>query len=368
MYLFNDNYGCYIVVVGLLTDFFWKNQLKILTLHKSKRLNHITMDLVLPYDDSVRLLPFYLAQEEWLAAKFPQRDFFFIWQVEPTVIIGRNQLLQSEVNVDYCNRNGIRLVRRKSGGGAVLADMNNIMFSYITSSSSVTTTFSAYTSMVAASLRMLGLDASDNSRNDILIGERKVSGNSYYHTPGRSIVHGTMLYDYDGEMMANALTPPAVKLQSHGVASIRSRVTTIREQLPSLSMDDFKKHIISTIPDSSSSLRLSSDDIKEIEAIEKEYYRPEWLSGKNPKGTLLNSARFDGVGTVTVHLTVSHDVIREVELTGDYLEISDVTTAVASKLIGVAYERHSISAAFGDIDLKNYIPGLDSDQLLSLII
>ena len=132
------------------------------------------MDLVLPYDDTVKPLPFYLAEEEWLARRFPHRDFFFIWQVEPTVIIGRNQLLDSEVNVRYCRENGIRLVRRKSGGGAVLADMNNIMFSYITSSSDVATTFSGYTSMVARSLRLLGLDASDNSRNDVLIDRKSV--------------------------------------------------------------------------------------------------------------------------------------------------------------------------------------------------
>ncbi|WP_303755085.1 hypothetical protein [uncultured Duncaniella sp.] len=62
------------------------------------------MDLVLPYDDTVKPLPFYLAEEEWLARRFPHRDFFFIWQVEPTVIIGRNQLLDSEVNVGIAER------------------------------------------------------------------------------------------------------------------------------------------------------------------------------------------------------------------------------------------------------------------------
>ena len=136
--------------------------------------------------------------------------------------------------------------------------------------------------MVARSLRLLGLDASDNSRNDILIGDRKVSGNSYYHIKGRSIVHGTMLYDFDPEMMAGALTPPAVKLQSHGVSSVRSRVTTIREQLPSLSMADFKAHILRTIPDQDRSLILSPSDLAEVEEIEKAYRRPEWLTGQNP--------------------------------------------------------------------------------------
>ena len=232
------------------------------------------MELVLPYDDAVRPLPFYLAQEEWLAAKFPDRDFFFIWQVHPTVIIGRNQLLDKEVNTAYCRDKGIKIVRRRSGGGAVFADMNNIMFSYITSSSSVTTTFSAYTSMVARSLRQLGLDATDNSRNDILIGDRKVSGNSYYHMPGRSIVHGTMLYDYDADMMMHALTPPAVKLQSHGVASIRSRVTTIREHIPSMSQAEFKTHVLATIPDGDEPILFTADDVREIEEIERRYYAP----------------------------------------------------------------------------------------------
>ena len=326
------------------------------------------MDIVLPYDDTVKPLPFYLAEEEWLARRFPHRDFFFIWQVEPTVIIGRNQLLDNEVNVRYCRENGIRLVRRKSGGGAVLADMNNIMFSYITSSSDVATTFSGYTSMVARSLRLLGLDASDNSRNDVLIGDRKVSGNSYYHMPGRSIVHGTMLYDFDEEMMSNALTPPSLKLRSHGVTSVRSRVTTIREQLPDLSLAEFKKHILATIPDGTDTLTLSTEDVKEIEAIEREYYRPEWLAGKNPKGSLCATSRIDGVGTVTVHLMVSHGVVRDVTISGDYLETADASSVVSSRLVGTPYERDSIESVLNAADLPGLIPGLSTKDLMNIII
>lgn len=325
------------------------------------------MELVLPSDDLIRPLPFYLAQEEWLAAKYPMRDFFFIWQVEPTVIIGRNQLLESEVNTEYCREKGIRLVRRKSGGGAVLADMNNIMFSYITSSSSVTTTFSEYTSMVAQSLRLLGLDASDNSRNDVLIGSRKVSGNSYYHTPGRSIVHGTMLYDFNEEMMVNALTPPQAKLESHGVASIRSRVTTIREHLPSLSMADFKRHILTTIPDAKEPMMLTSEDNREIEKIAQSYCRPEWLTGKNPKGTLRNSERLDGIGTVTVHLTTNRGTIRSLELSGDFLETGHASEEIAGALKGVSYDKGSVRQVLESLDPSSLIPGLTCDQLISLI-
>ena len=151
------------------------------------------MDLVILNDSRPRRLAFYLAEEEYLARRYPDRDFFFAWQVKPSVIVGRNQLLQKEINLEFCREHGVDVVRRKSGGGAVVADMNNVMLSYITSSDDVRSTFSEYTSMVAAALRALGLDASDNSRNDILIGTRKVSGNAYYHLPGRSIVPWTML-------------------------------------------------------------------------------------------------------------------------------------------------------------------------------
>lgn len=327
------------------------------------------MDLVIPYDgDTVMPLPFYLAEEEWLATRFPDRDFFFIWQVAPTVIVGRNQLLECEVNVDFCRENGINLCRRKSGGGAVLADMNNIMFSYITSSTCVTTTFSAYTSMVARSLRMLGLDASDNSRNDILIGDRKVSGNSYYHMPGRSIVHGTMLYDFDERLMAGALTPPNSKLKSHGVSSVRSRVTTIREQLPQLSIETFKRHVLDTIPDGKAPLCLTAENVREIRDIERNYYRSEWLAGKNPKGTLVNSARIDGVGTLTVHLEVTRGLIKSFMLTGDYLETADANMKLALCLQGLPYTRSHIMSALEKVDTVNLIPGLKPESIAELII
>lgn len=91
-------------------------------------------------DNTVRKLPFYLAMEEYLARNFND-EFFFMWQVNPTVIFGRNQLIDSEVNIDYCRSQGIQMYRRKSGGGCVYADMDNIMFSYIVSSESVTTIF-----------------------------------------------------------------------------------------------------------------------------------------------------------------------------------------------------------------------------------
>ena len=325
------------------------------------------MDLVISNDSRSRRLAYYLAEEEYLAIKYPGRDFFFAWQVQPTVIVGRNQLLEREINVDFCRENGVDIVRRKSGGGAVVADMNNIMFSYVTSSDDVCATFGEYTSLVASALRELGLNASDTSRNDILIGDRKVSGNAYYHLPGRSIVHGTMLYDYDPVLMSNALRPTVSKLSSHGVQSARSRVTTIREHLPHLSIDEFLDHILKSVPNGDHTLLLTDSDVEAIEKIEQSYYRPGWLSGKNPRGTVSNTERLDGIGEIRVDLALSKGRITSVTLSGDYLENSDAGDVINNSLIGTPYNREDVSSALGKLNLSSLIPNLTIEKFIDII-
>ena len=72
-------------------------------------------------DDKVRRLSFYLAMEEYIAHNIDEDECFYMWQVNPTVIFGRNQLMENEVNLDYVRVNGIETYRRKSGGGCVYA-------------------------------------------------------------------------------------------------------------------------------------------------------------------------------------------------------------------------------------------------------
>ena len=121
-------------------------------------------------DDKVRRLSFYLAMEEYVARHVNALDCFFMWQVEPSVIFGRNQLIENEVNLDFCRKHHIQIYRRKSGGGCVYADMNNVMFSYITSEEQVGFTFNRYINMVVLMLQKLGVDASPSGRNDVMIG------------------------------------------------------------------------------------------------------------------------------------------------------------------------------------------------------
>lgn len=218
--------------------------------------------LALPSNDT-RRLSFYLAMEAFAARhKNDDDDLFFLWQVQPSVIIGRNQVLENEVNIDYCRTHGIEIFRRKSGGGCVYADMSNVMMSYITRSDEVVTTFARYMKMVCEMLRELGIEATSTQNNDVLIDGRKVSGNAFYHIPGHSIVHGTMLFDTDMEHMLRAITPPQTKLTKHGVQSVRQRITLLKEHTD-LTIDAFKRFARERLCDKE--LVLTEEEVREIE-------------------------------------------------------------------------------------------------------
>lgn len=152
----------------------------------------------------------------------------FTWVVAPTVIYGRHQQAEVEVNETYCREHGIRVVQRKSGGGCVYADEGNLMISMVTPDTHSEKVFSRFIGSVADVLRKHGLPVVTTAHNDILVGDRKVSGWACYTAPTGTIVHGTMLYDVDLEAMRRAITPTEQKLQKHGVASVRQRVQNLR--------------------------------------------------------------------------------------------------------------------------------------------
>lgn len=223
-------------------------------------------------DNALRRLPFYLAMEEYVAAHVDEESFF-MWRVAPTVIIGRNQVLENEVNMEYCRKAGVLVVRRKSGGGCVYSDMGNMMISFISDRGDVSAVFDRYMSALAASLCALGLPAVASVRNDIMVDGRKVSGNAFHQLPDRSIVHGTLLYSTDLEALTEAIRPPVEKLQRHGVESVRQRVVNLAEYKdvsPVLdSAETLEDHLVSWFTDGR--IELTAEQVAEIEEMEKEY-------------------------------------------------------------------------------------------------
>ena len=170
----------------------------------------------------------YLQIEQDLV-KQVKEPTLFTWIVRPTVIYGRHQRAEVEVNEAYCAEHGIAVVQRQSGGGCVYADEGNLMISFVTPSTHSEQVFKEFLQHIAEALQAKGLPAITTDHNDILVDGRKVSGWACFTGPTGTIVHGTMLYDVNLEALQHAITPTAAKLAKHGVASVRQRVANIKE-------------------------------------------------------------------------------------------------------------------------------------------
>ena len=201
--------------------------------------------VVLP-DERIHPLSFYLSMEDYLAQNMEDDDLLMLWQVEPSVIYGRNQVVENEVNLDYCREHGIQVYQRKSGGGCVYADKDNLMLSMVTTEENVGFAFNRFVTMVLLVLRKMGIEATGTTNNDIMIGDRKLCGTACRKMPRGCIVHSTMLYDTNMEHMLNAITPGPEKLEKKGIQSVRQRITLLKDYT-SLSLDEVKTLIRETL-------------------------------------------------------------------------------------------------------------------------
>lgn len=229
----------------------------------------------LPEAHEVRSLSFYLAMEEFVARYVDADDCFFMWQVEPSVIFGRNQMIENEVNLTYCQEHHIQVYRRKSGGGCVYADSDNVMLSYISKGDNVGLAFNRFIQMMLLVMRKMGIEAVGTRHNDILIGDKKVCGTACYHIDGRNIVHSTMLYDTNMEHMLQSITPSQEKLQSKGIQSVRQRITLLKDHV-ALSLEEVKALIRHTL--CSDERTLTASEVAEIEQLEQEYLQKDFIN------------------------------------------------------------------------------------------
>lgn len=183
--------------------------------------------LVVHYPEDLSLAQYLQIEQELV--KEVKEPTLFTWIVQPTVIYGRHQSAEVEVNEAYCAENGIAVVQRKSGGGCVYADQGNLMISFVTPDTHSEQVFVDFLRVIRNALATKGISAVTTAHNDILVEDRKVSGWACYTTPTGTIVHGTMLYDVNLDALQHAITPTQAKLAKHGVASVRQRVANLKE-------------------------------------------------------------------------------------------------------------------------------------------
>ncbi len=170
-------------------------------------------------------------------------QILFIWRNAPTVVIGRNQNPWKECHLHEMELRGVTLSRRSSGGGAVYQDLGNTNFTFLSEMKNHNKNTNS--EIICKALLEYGIVAEPSGRNDILVDNLKISGSAYKYSGDRALHHGTLLIDVDMNSLDRYLNPNKAKLQSKGVASVKSRVTNLRSLNPKINHEDLSQKLIS---------------------------------------------------------------------------------------------------------------------------
>ena len=315
--------------------------------------------------------PYYnMAFDEYCLESLPiDEPVFFLWQNRPAVIVGYNQEVNTEVNIDYLKEKGIDLVRRVTGGGAVYHDLGNLNYTIVGRSEDLERDYPEYASIMMKALQALGVPAILSGRNDILVEGKKVSGFAKRVCKNRLMVHGTLMYNVDVDVLTHVLNPSTTKLQSKGIASVRSRVANLCDYLPELSdIQTFKNRLEEILSNhyADTEYPLSEADLGNIQRLADEKFNTwEWNYGHSPKATLVHSARL-ACGTVEIHLTLTENRIASCRFGGDFLgnlPASEVETA----LTGIPYEIDAIRKCLSKLEISRYFDRVSSNELLGMM-
>ncbi|RND00964.1 lipoate--protein ligase [Lysinibacillus halotolerans] len=314
-----------------------------------------------------------LAIEEYILRNMDiEKDDYLLFYInQPSIIIGKNQNTIEEINIDYVEENGIIVVRRLSGGGAVYHDLNNLNFSFLTKDDGNSFhNYKKFTQPVVDALAKLGVNAELSGRNDILAEGRKVSGNAQYSTRGRMFSHGTLLFNTDVDAVASALKVKKDKIESKGIKSVRSRVGNISDYLKEpMTVEQFRMEILKSIFGGEENIQyynLTDEDWEKIHQISKERYQTwEWNYGKSPRFNIQKTNRFPS-GSIDIRLEVNKGIIEEAKIFGDFFGVGDVAE-IEQRLIGTKYNRTSIDDALESIDIPYYFGGVTREEFLKLI-
>ncbi len=306
-----------------------------------------------------------LALEETFLREY-EEEVFMLWQNDNTIVVGKNQNTLSEINSDYVKANGIRVVRRITGGGAVYHDMGNINFTYIAKHDGEwESDFSRFAKPVILALEKLGLHAEVSGRNDIVANGRKISGNAQTVANGRILHHGTILFNANVSVLSNALSPDPDKIASKGIKSVSSRVANINELLGrNVSCEEIYSLVrceVKRLYDASD-YELTPKEMERAEKLADEKYRTwEWNYGYSPKYTFTKKKHFDG-GCVNVCLAVSDGRISEVKIYGDFFGISDVSD-IENALCGILHREEDIKEILAKFKISDYFGKISEEEL-----
>lgn len=316
---------------------------------------------------------FNLAAEQYVFENLPKdRMYFMLWQNDNAIIIGKYQNTLAEINEKNVLENGMKVVRRLSGGGAVYHDLGNLNFTFIADAGELEElNMRVFCQPIVKALAKIGITAEINGRNDITIDGRKFSGNAQYMRSGRIMHHGTIMFDSNLEMVQKALNVDPSKIESKGKKSVRSRVTNIREYLrEDISLEEFRSLLLDSILEDNPGEEyvFRDDDIRIIEQYKKERYDTwDWNYGRSPECSMQKSARIDGVGRIDAFISTDHSLITGLEFRGDFFSTEE-PAVLAQRFIGCKADFDGYEKALEGVEVSQFFSGLKKEDFINLLL
>ncbi|MEX0681368.1 MAG: lipoate--protein ligase [Balneolales bacterium] len=317
-----------------------------------------------------------LAIEEYALRQMnPTVNYFLLYRNKPTIVVGRNQNTWEEMDDFYVRKKGIHVVRRLSGGGAVYHDLGNLNFSFITKyEQSRLHNFKFFNEPVLSALRLMGVPATMNDRNDILVGGKKISGNAQFSSRGRMISHGTLLFDSSMDQVSRVLSSKMNQINSKSHKSTRSEVANISDFLREpIRIQTFRKQLLDglkQIGKVTNRIQLKDADWEEIYKIQNQRYRQwEWNIGRSPGFQIVRSRNFSQI-FLTMRIEVDKGVIKNLnmdEVSGLYSEDNVDFSGLAQLLTGVRYDPYDIHVALNNGQTLRLPPEVTITDLEKLI-
>lgn len=313
-----------------------------------------------------------LALEEYLVYNYKSdNQILYLWQNANTIVVGRNQNIYEQINLDIAKADDVKIVRRNTGGGTVFHDMGNICFSLISPLDEQLFSIGKILEPIISFLNHKEIKAEFSGKNDIQVEGSKISGSAELKTKEKILVHGTLLFNSDLSKIKKYLLLNQTKIESK---KVKSKVASVRNIIEFLNdkkdSTDFIDEMVTFFQNNSDIKNL---DIKNIPSLEIErlrddkYLNWDWTFGK--ASTFTNSVEkyFDGKGIVNIKTNIKNGLIEEIKFFGDFLGYTG-TTDLEKSLIGLKLDKEILKPVLEKANLEEiFWVGISSEDLLKLI-
>jgi lipoate---protein ligase len=315
---------------------------------------------------SHNLDPYYnLAAEEFLLRN-SQDEIFMMWRCLPVVVTGKHQNAYAEINYRYIRTNGIRVARRLTGGGTVFHDPGNVNFTFIRNGQQeALVDFNRYVEPVIAFLKTAGVDTHAGSKHEIMVGDRKVSGNAEHVYRNRVLHHGTLLFDADLDTLHKAIHHEGGTYTDKSVQSNRSTVMNLSAHLkPAIDTGRFSEALFDYMISIYKGRKITFDpdqDRRISELAAQKYSQWNWVYGWSPDYTYKNLWH-RGKAAIDIDISVKRGIIFRSGVTGSLQGV--LYDAINNLLTGTEHREEQIRNILETCSMQQVINAEELDDLV----